>query len=361
MKIGRNDPCLCGSGNKYKKCCYGKSGEPIDVSDELSVKKYMGKCINEAKISQCIHPEKEKCSEQIVKAHSIQNNKILASIAKSGKIFMFKPESTMNFVKLSPKEIGRKVATTFSGFCGYHDKSTFQPIEDRNYDASEEQNFLFAYRAFAFECHKKAEAFNVIKGCIKQRPELQKDRGFLDIYKGNELAMKDFGEYEKIFDIGLLRKDYSVIGTMILEVPNRIQIAVCSGFAIEYDVLGNQLNDLRSIYSDRMKPIWINVFPQDQQGYVLISWFKEDEQFLKGFLQQFGGSTYEEKINILNNLIPSYCENFVMNPDFWSCLPAEEKRELKLVFKDGLSVLCLPGKRYLKTKRKYDLFKTLVN
>jgi len=20
-KIGRNDPCSCGSGNKYKKCC----------------------------------------------------------------------------------------------------------------------------------------------------------------------------------------------------------------------------------------------------------------------------------------------------------------------------------------------------
>jgi len=25
MKIGRNDPCLCGSGIKYKKCCYGKT------------------------------------------------------------------------------------------------------------------------------------------------------------------------------------------------------------------------------------------------------------------------------------------------------------------------------------------------
>ncbi|MFZ5764646.1 MAG: YecA family protein [Thermodesulfobacteriota bacterium] len=24
MKIGRNDPCPCGSGQKYKRCCYGK-------------------------------------------------------------------------------------------------------------------------------------------------------------------------------------------------------------------------------------------------------------------------------------------------------------------------------------------------
>jgi SWIM/SEC-C metal-binding protein len=28
LKIGRNDPCSCGSGKKYKKCCWQKaSGE----------------------------------------------------------------------------------------------------------------------------------------------------------------------------------------------------------------------------------------------------------------------------------------------------------------------------------------------
>ena len=25
-KVGRNDPCPCGSGKKYKKCCYPKFG-----------------------------------------------------------------------------------------------------------------------------------------------------------------------------------------------------------------------------------------------------------------------------------------------------------------------------------------------
>jgi len=27
MKIGRNDPCPCGSGKKYKYCCYAKDHE----------------------------------------------------------------------------------------------------------------------------------------------------------------------------------------------------------------------------------------------------------------------------------------------------------------------------------------------
>lgn len=26
-KIGRNDPCPCGSGRKYKHCCAGKAGK----------------------------------------------------------------------------------------------------------------------------------------------------------------------------------------------------------------------------------------------------------------------------------------------------------------------------------------------
>ena len=31
MKIGRNDPCPCGSGKKYKKCC-GESQAPPESS-----------------------------------------------------------------------------------------------------------------------------------------------------------------------------------------------------------------------------------------------------------------------------------------------------------------------------------------
>ena len=26
LRVGRNDPCPCGSGRKFKKCCIGKIG-----------------------------------------------------------------------------------------------------------------------------------------------------------------------------------------------------------------------------------------------------------------------------------------------------------------------------------------------
>jgi len=33
INIGRNEPCFCGSGKKFKKCCYGKD-DPVDKRDE---------------------------------------------------------------------------------------------------------------------------------------------------------------------------------------------------------------------------------------------------------------------------------------------------------------------------------------
>jgi hypothetical protein len=36
MKLGRNDPCSCGSGKKYKHCCLGNEGAPVvDLADRI--------------------------------------------------------------------------------------------------------------------------------------------------------------------------------------------------------------------------------------------------------------------------------------------------------------------------------------
>jgi len=40
-KVGRNDPCPCGSGKKYKKCCLGKlEASPSDELDHLMQEGY---------------------------------------------------------------------------------------------------------------------------------------------------------------------------------------------------------------------------------------------------------------------------------------------------------------------------------
>jgi len=31
-KVGRNDPCPCGSGKKYKSCCWAKKSKPRKIT-----------------------------------------------------------------------------------------------------------------------------------------------------------------------------------------------------------------------------------------------------------------------------------------------------------------------------------------
>ena len=37
MKIGRNDPCPCGSGKKYKKCCLNKPSQVHKFKHDISI------------------------------------------------------------------------------------------------------------------------------------------------------------------------------------------------------------------------------------------------------------------------------------------------------------------------------------
>ncbi len=38
MKVGRNDPCPCGSGKKYKQCCMNKSQPQSSLRKKITAK-----------------------------------------------------------------------------------------------------------------------------------------------------------------------------------------------------------------------------------------------------------------------------------------------------------------------------------
>lgn len=47
-QIGRNDPCPCGSGKKYKKCCMAKDEWEIQTEDEINIQQEVEYIINRA-------------------------------------------------------------------------------------------------------------------------------------------------------------------------------------------------------------------------------------------------------------------------------------------------------------------------
>ncbi|MNC25221.1 hypothetical protein D3C75_733000 [compost metagenome] len=126
--------------------------------DQIEFNKLLGQNQKDASIKACLRGGDEQldCSGKIIHAHSIQRGKILASIAdgggeSEGKVYHlgFAPADAMQSMQPDFKLQGIKKFSTYTGFCGGHEKAIFQPIEDVAFTATAKQQDIYAYRAAA--------------------------------------------------------------------------------------------------------------------------------------------------------------------------------------------------------------------
>ncbi|MCE2453841.1 MAG: SEC-C domain-containing protein, partial [Nitrospinae bacterium] len=160
-KIGRNEPCWCGSGKKYKHCHLGRENQtPLqrwEVSNTFK-QAYTAKT--------CLAPETllGKCNGKIVRAHTVPKSGSLQRIAREGHVYSFVPslESPEKWQdSFVPKLRGINKASTFSGFCSQHDNAIFAPLEKKAFRGTPEQCFLLGYRALVLELYKKLAAYKL--------------------------------------------------------------------------------------------------------------------------------------------------------------------------------------------------------
>jgi hypothetical protein len=165
MKIGRNDPCWCGSGKKYKRCHLSREDAPSpNVGDFINAQRHSTPTL-------CFHPNASSanCSGKIIKAHTVQRNGGLSQIAKDGHVYTAANDISsviQNQGEITLKLTGLKTATTFTGFCNRHDTEIFKPIETVPFNPSSEHAFLLAYRVLCKELYAKMFHKNM---CGKQR------------------------------------------------------------------------------------------------------------------------------------------------------------------------------------------------
>ena len=184
--IGRNDLCWCGSGKKYKTCHLPtESGASIPLGQ---VKHTLRK---EFKKKECLYPKghPHECSKKIIAAHSIQKSKVLQSISNESNDVMTFYQSEEEKLRY----VGWKQASTFNGFCGKHYKQIFSVIEDRKIEPTNEQIFIFGYRAFCHELYQKSASLRyqpyALENLIKGRSQFEQQR-ILDIQEASSLGVK---------------------------------------------------------------------------------------------------------------------------------------------------------------------------
>lgn len=324
MKIRRNDLCPCGSGLKFKKCC--ETIENVEIKLNLRNIKNIK---DSTKIKRCLYPDHTKCSEKIIDAHSIQNNKILKKISKNGEVYM-PTNKKWGFIEGEMTKWGRKEATTFNGFCGYHDNEVFKEIENNDFNYSKEHVFLYTYRAFIFEYYKKIQNVEFHRKLITEYklPTNSPEQLFL---KGLKLSVEDLKLEKEIFDKAILEQNYDVLDGIILEINKWCNFA-CSGFwVLTKDIKNNQIQNIED-KDIKLKHVFLSIFPENDKTYIILSWTKQNSNIFREYKKQLEALTEQERKNYINNIIPLEIENVVVNPDSWEKLERGIKDSFGLAY-----------------------------
>lgn len=352
--IGRNDPCPCGSGKKYKKCCIDKEDDP-EFSDISHLAEIFKQARKEARFKECIYPDKSLCSEKIIQAHSIQNKKILLKISENGEVYMPCPKPDLTF---SLQNIyGRKEASIFTGFCSYHDKTIFQPIEDRNFTKTEEQIFLYVYKAFALEYHRKKEAVHMEQFMFSKKPSIANmPNRTINGQTGFNMAVNDLKEEKNFFDNALLSKKYDILTSIVWEFEGFSNFAATGMEAPMTDFDGKKIQDLLDP-DVSAKHIYLIVFPENDKTFAIIAWLKKYDELFSTIKERLSSLTQSERKNYINNTIPIITENIAIRPSSWDKLSKKAKDNFSLLFSGIADTMTLTGRRVDRfIAPSYDLF-----
>lgn len=320
----------------------------------------------------CFH-EDENCNEKIIKAHSIQNNKILNKISEDGCVYMIGHNIGSDYgLEVEMKPEGRKKATTFTGFCGYHDGTIFHPIENFDYTVgNKEQEFLFAYRALAKEYHSKISVKEISLKCLEyiRNKEFDKlsttfennkpsdehiqfmNKMFLENLYGTNDSTDRLERYRKDMNSFLDTSNFNQILTDVFTFNEEYHIAVSGLTFIEKDLLGNTVNDI-SDYNKVIYPLFITVIPQDGKTYVLLSYFERSKRRYSFIDRQIKPKDIETQKVILSNIIINYIENFAVSPIRWKNINKTRQKEIYKRFVDS----SLEVEKELVSDKTFNIF-----
>jgi len=331
QKLGRNEKCYCGSDKKYKKCCMNKN----DNFNKKPIHIQILNAMEEANIEECLYLDKTNCTEKIIKAHSLQNNKILNKLSENDKVLMRSPKMSENNFEIKMEPITRSSATTFTGFCSFHDNKVFEPIENSKYNPNSlEQNALFAFRALAKEWHAKLRAQKLCKQFLSKNPNNELMNCNLI---GIELALEDIQKHIDIFKQILLEKKYNLLKTQYIYFEPESLFAVSCGVSIPYDFEGKKLDHISYNLDLPSKFLFVTIFPEENKTHVLLSYLKKDEDFysfLKPQLLDVDQNTQKQRIT---NLVALNSENLVLAPSCWDKFDNNQKNTFLKIFNENLT------------------------
>ena len=333
MKLGRNDPCWCGSGMKYKRCHLNREMqrplEPWEAS----------KAFREAlSTKHCLAPQAwlDKCHGRIVRAHTVPKSGSLKTIVRDGHVYSL--DLSLDGITKTPggpvlKLCGINRASTFTGFCSSHDSAIFSPLENFEFSGTPEQCFLLGYRALARELYTKRDAVaqsglrrNLDKGKTPAEQVLiQATIHALEI--GLAAGLRDISCYKILYDGILESRRFAPVRAYIIEFEYPPPV-MCSG-AIwpEQDFVGANLQDVAHL-SSAPDLVCFTSFHGGERGVVAFAWLATHDRTCRPFVESLDAVPDSDLTAALLRFFFSHCENIHLKPPWWETLPEVQRQSL---------------------------------
>jgi len=329
--------CWCGSGRPYEDCHLGRASQsPITQQDYLELlqrnldRKY------------CLHPDagSAACKGGIVRAHTIQRNGGLNRIARDHHVYGFQADVSKLWTGVpvsQPKLLGIKQASTFTGFCGYHDSTTFEPIERHPFQSNEQHTFLAGYRALCKEQFSKATALEnyapFLRDSDKGKPEQAQRaiQAMVDGYEdGVKIGLEEVTHYKERYDNALTRGDFSASRYYVIrfaEIPE----FMCSGATQpEFDFAGERLQDWESSREEGfLDYLTFTLTAVDSGGIAIFNWL-DGAETVTAFIRSLKALSDAELPHALVRFVFEYFENTYMSPERWEHLDEDATESLLL-------------------------------
>ena len=291
----------------------------MDEDKYITFQKRLSELKKFSKIEECFYHDKTQCKGKIKLSHSIQKNgrlSILEEEINGNKlIYSFTsivPSKQYMIQTLEP--IGKAKASTFFGFCDYHDSTLFSIIENHPFDNSDKHCFLHSYRAFAHSYHYKNEEYKSLPLLLKDLPQ---DLRFLRDF-ATKMGVDDMNFYKKKIDSLIEKDDYSGLQYFTYILPDLYPIACSSTITPDYTYNGSAMNNHLDS-NIKFSPIMITVLPDFNQTIIILSCFSNDNK-AEQFIDELEVLNDYKLKKAISSLLISYAENTFFSPKLWNGL-----------------------------------------
>jgi hypothetical protein len=285
----------------------------------------------------CLFYEQTSCTEKIVQSHTIQRKRALEKIAKDGHVYGFIKDLNIDAMQLELEvsKVSINIASTFNGFCSYHDNLLFHCLDDFEFSPTDNQAFMITYRTLIRELYTKSASEKsgpIVDEMIDSGPDSICKLEIEDTNKNYQLGTKlgnDFALKES-FRLFQLIKQNNFLGIryFVIKLKNIPQVMTSGAFMPEFDYEGGIINDYQN--NDDINWLSLNIFADTDDGIISLTWFDNSkiEQFVCSLLSQ------EDYLNKIVEIAFTHIENTFFSKSWWDSLKVIKKSRITKMVSD---------------------------